>query len=58
MAPSVLLSLKFTEVFVVDLLLADSDLFGVGEGLGHPLLRVAFTVLLFHDCDLHSFEVS
>ena len=58
MAPSVLLSLKFTEVFVVDFLLADCNLLSVREGLGHPLLRVAFTVLLFHHSDLHSLEVS
>ena len=56
MSQSFLLSIEFAEIFVLDLLLADSNLLGVGERVGHPLLRVAFFVLLSKDSRLHLFH--
>ena len=55
-APSLMLVVELSEVFILDLLLADGNLLRVWERVGHPLLLVALFILLLKHGDLHLFE--
>ena len=55
-APSLMLVVELSEVFILDLLLADGNLLRVWERVGHPLLLVALFILLLKHCDLYLFE--